>query len=201
MATTGVKSAHVSTMTDAVIANMSLEGLRAIIRPLLAAEPKAITVFETEARKFLRLTSLAEDAVLFAAEEQQPAKPTPAFEEAQRRARCLVGCGMPFDAFKVLAQMVRQSTPVLKAADPMADAWEEFFDLMAVVDGDIILTLTGLNYALWTPQGPRKMTDTERGQRAELREALLQCKTEAEAADTDFVYERSFELLEAVAWE
>lgn len=200
MATTGVKSAHVSTMTDAVIANMSLEGLRAIIRPILAAEPRAITTFETEARKFMQLTSLPEDAVLFTTDQTTP-KPTAVFGDAQRRARCLVGCGMPFEGFKVLALMVRQAAPILRTADPMDEALEEFFDVMAVIDGDMILTLTGLNYALWTPQGPRKMTESEKEKRTELREALLQCKTEAEAADTDFVFERAFDLLEAGNWQ
>lgn len=194
---TAVKSAHVSTMVDAVIANMPVDGLRAILRPILAAHPGCNATFISAAQKYLHRLTLDSKAVLFVKESATAPIPTPEFHNIQRRIRALVGSGLPFEGLAILTTVVRQSIPLLRESDDSADDWEEFLDIMATVDGDILLALTGLQYALWGTFGPRPMTQPELKIRDDLRRALLECKEEAESSHKDFVFERGFEQLES----
>lgn len=192
-----VRSVHVSTMFDTVIANMTVEGLRAIIRPILAANPGSHATFVSSAQKFLHRSTLDPESILFTKEQSAAPIPTPEFYATQRKTRALVGSGLAFEGLGILTTIIQRATPFLKDSDDSDEAWEEFLDEMATVDGDILLALTGLQYALWGVNGPRTMTTSELKLRDDLRKALLECKEQSDAGGKDFVFERGLGQLES----
>ncbi|KAH7909489.1 hypothetical protein BJ138DRAFT_1066952 [Hygrophoropsis aurantiaca] len=126
---------HVNLMVDTLIANASLEDLRAITRNLLSTgAPSLASAFTAAARARLRQSSarrLATTNGLFTTPHGIAAIPTPELNNVLSRARSLYGAGMGFASLGVLSSVVRATIGLRwEPEGPVADA-------LAVIDADI----------------------------------------------------------------
>jgi len=128
---------HVNLMVDTLIANATIEDLRAITRTLLTTgTPSLATSFTAAARCRLRQTNAKRIATtngLFATGlDGIHAVPTPELENILSRARSLYGAGMGFAGLGLLSSVVKGTVGL---------RWEEersiMVDILAVIDMDI----------------------------------------------------------------
>ncbi|EGN92063.1 hypothetical protein SERLA73DRAFT_191637 [Serpula lacrymans var. lacrymans S7.3] len=127
---------HVNLMVDTLIANATMDDLRAIIRSLIATgSPSLATAFTTAARTRLRQTNakrIANAHGLFATDSNGlEAVHTPELDKVLASARSLYGAGMGFASLGVLASVVRATVGL---------RWEQegsMSNILAVIDADI----------------------------------------------------------------
>ncbi|KAF9219408.1 hypothetical protein BS17DRAFT_761024 [Gyrodon lividus] len=127
---------HVNLMVDTLIANATIDDLRAITRTLLATStPSLAASFTAAARSRLRQTNakrIASTNGLFATGlDGIHAVPTPELENVLARARSLYGAGMGFTSIGLLSSVVKATVGL---------RWEEegaMVDILAVIDADI----------------------------------------------------------------
>ncbi|KAI9457363.1 hypothetical protein HD554DRAFT_2142888 [Boletus coccyginus] len=127
---------HVNLMVDTLIANATIEDLRAITRSLLATgTPSLAASFTAAARSRLRQTNAKRIATtngLFATGlDGIHAVPTPELENALARARALYGAGMGFAGLSLLSSVVKATVGL---------RWEQvgsMADILAIIDTDI----------------------------------------------------------------
>ncbi|KAI6022962.1 hypothetical protein PISMIDRAFT_353892 [Pisolithus microcarpus 441] len=133
----GIKAlGHVNLMVDTLIANATIEDLRAITRNLLASgSPGLATAFTDAARTRLRQTiakRIANANGLFETEiDGIHAVPTPSLDNILARIRSLYGAGMGFASLGLLASIVKATIGLRwEREGPMATT-------LAVIDTDI----------------------------------------------------------------
>ncbi|KAG1840645.1 hypothetical protein F4604DRAFT_1664506 [Suillus subluteus] len=127
---------HVNLMVDTLIANATIDDLRAITRNLLATgSPSLAAAFTAAARSRLRQTSARRIATtngLFTTSHNGiHAIPTQELDNALARARSLYGAGMGFASLGILSSIVKATVGL---------RWEEdgaMADVLAVIDADI----------------------------------------------------------------
>jgi hypothetical protein len=197
-AKSSAKVAHVNLMVDTIIANIDADGLRAIMRAMLAADTSFTSEFQRQVSKYLEKTKPQSITPLFSSSTPSTAvpNPTPAFESYRKRARCLMGCGHGFASLEVLTEIVRQATD-LPSDYADSEEGEELAELLATVDGDIIQALTAVEKELHVAEGARQMAAREDSIRVELRNALIACQAKAEASGGEFAFERGLMCLES----
>ncbi|KAF8121152.1 hypothetical protein EV363DRAFT_1421556 [Boletus edulis] len=127
---------HVNLMVDTLIANATIEDLRAITRTLLSTgTPSLAASFTAAARSRLRQTNAKRIATtngLFATGlDGIHVVPTPELENVLARARSLYGAGMGFVSLSLLSSVVKATVGL---------RWEtegSMANMLAVIDTDI----------------------------------------------------------------
>ncbi|KAJ0426577.1 Aldo/keto reductase [Aspergillus carlsbadensis] len=190
MAGAKAKTAHVNMMTDTIIANLPLEGLRAVMRGVLSSQPTATLAFEEQTRAYLDETaSQFRNVVVVAKRESGTSYATPSFKDLQRRICCMVGCGMCYEALPLLRQIVQQFSGITLSEDNILQGD------VAVVDGDIVQALTAIQKTLLSPTGSRGLSAEEAEPVTQLHQAVLAYRDDCVAREQPFVLERASDAL------
>jgi hypothetical protein len=186
------KAAHVNMMTDTIIANMPVEGLRSIMRGMLGGDATITSNFHKLASIYLANTRPTILPELF--HKSTSPKPTQSFANIQSRYRCLMGCGQGFESMELLTQVLNQIHS-LKWDENTQDG-EEFLDVLAVVDGDIVQAVTAVQKKLLTSSGMKPMESADAKVVADLKGVLAACQASASMGGQSFVFERGMACLE-----
>ena len=187
------KAAHVNMMTDTVIANLPIDGLRSILRGLLGVDSKVTPVFHELAAKYLENTKPPSIPTLF--EDTTTGRQVlPAFYEWQSRYRCLMGCGDGFGTLYSLSEVIKQVGSL--SWDASSAEGQKFADTLASIDSDIVQAATAVQKQLLTSTGQRPMSKTEQEILKNLRGAILSCKRQSGTHGDEFAFQRGMSRLE-----
>lgn len=179
---TKAKTAHVNMMTDTIIASLPLDGLRSIMRSLLTIQPSLTPVFEEQTRNYLDETTSKYSKTANAALDTSRL-----FVHLQNRIRCMVGCGLCYQALPLLCELVER----IRALNTVGA--DEVRDEIAAVDGDIVQALTAIQKTLLVHTGTRDLTVEETNSLQDLQRALLSCREVWEGRGGQFPLERGFD--------
>ncbi|KAF5978892.1 hypothetical protein FCOIX_5603 [Fusarium coicis] len=175
-------TAHVNMMTDSVIANLPPDGLRVIIRSLLASHPNITTSFEDATRQYLAQAQTKSSKSQFASLD------IGGLEKAQKIARCTLGSGQAFDGVSILDKLVVRGIQIaLGSPEPEKQRVES---LLASLDGDLIQAMTAVTKKLAVSSGARALSSREQGIIQGLFESLAQCQEMLKDTGIEFPYER-----------
>lgn len=178
-----VAAAHVNMMTDTIIKNMTIDGLRSIMRSLLAAQPELTATFEAETRKYIQEFALPTIA-------QAPSvADTQRLDATQRTIRCMVGCGLCYEALP-LAQSLAEKALELSlrgSEDERAQAAAR----LASIDGDIVQAVTAVQKTLMAPSGTRRLTDEELARVRDLHQVLVRGQQSDPRPSIEYPYNRA----------
>ncbi|KAL2819718.1 NADP-dependent oxidoreductase domain-containing protein [Aspergillus granulosus] len=190
MAVTKAKTAHVNMMTDTIIANLPLEGLRAVMRGVLSSHPAATPAFEEQTRNYLlETTTQFKNVTVTARREDGSSYTTPALQDLRKRICCMVGCGMCYEALPLLQQIVRETIGIIFSEQ------DSPLDDLAAVDGDIVQALTAIQKTLLSPTGTRELSPTEAEPVARLHESVLMYQKDCTTRNQPFLLERAADAL------
>jgi hypothetical protein len=193
MAGAKAKTAHVNMMTDTIIANLSLEGLRAVMRGVISSQPTATPIFEEQTRNYLNETaSQFQDMTVIAKQDDGAPYSTPSFKDLRRRICCMVGCGMCYEALPLLVQIVQQLSGLTLSED------DDIQNGIAAVDGDIVQALTAIQKTLLSPMGTRELSAEEAEPVTLLHQAVLVYREDCVARKQLFVLERASDALNSL---
>ncbi|KAJ6002220.1 hypothetical protein N7499_001915 [Penicillium canescens] len=189
MAPSKPKAGHVNMMADTNIANLPVEGLRAVMRGILANRPDCTPIFEEQTKNYLEETaSKFSDVVVVEQTVDGPFRTTPSFQQLRKRICCMVGCGLCYQAIPLLQSIVEQVSQIKLSSDQSA-----IVDEIAGVDGDIIQAITAVQKTLFVETGSRQLSETERQPLEALLKALMTGKSAWETNAQPFVLERGLE--------
>ncbi|WKT50634.1 NADP-dependent oxidoreductase domain [Fusarium oxysporum f. sp. vasinfectum] len=133
-------TAHVNMMTDSVIANLPPDGLRVIIRSLLASHPGITTSFEDATRQYLA------QAQTKSSKSQFTTLDIDGLEKTQKIARCMLGSGQAFDGVSILDKLVVRGIHI--ALDSPETEKQRVDSLLASMDGDLVQAMTAVTKRL-----------------------------------------------------
>lgn len=194
------KAAHINMMTDTIISNLPAEGLRAVMRSILVAEPSFTKEFEKQAQNWLQKTSSssAMPALFISTPPHGSAKgkaaPSPAFKGTQARIRAMMGCGLGFKCLELLREIVIQASEL--EFDEEEEEGEALMDILASVDGDIVQAVTSASKALLVGNGKREMTEEEVQIQEGFLKTLEEVQSKVEAKGMEFMFERALNVIE-----
>ena len=135
------KTAHVNMMTDTIIANLPAEALRSVVRAILTTHPTITSVFEDQARKYLRNTANEQFGELFKW-TTQGIETTSNFTLMQQRMRSTIGCGLVVEALPLLTYVIEEFAGV--EAYGLGLQEDDLERSLAALDGDIVQALTAV---------------------------------------------------------
>ncbi|KKZ62247.1 hypothetical protein EMCG_00414 [[Emmonsia] crescens] len=208
---------HVNLMTDTVIANLSPDALRVILRSMLAADENGQFTHKLQhhVRKYLRhdlqrtsipaLFSVTDKSTSTpsssssSSSSSPPPTPTPTPELAKLRSRIcsLLGSGLAFESLQLLAEVVRQSRG-LEPNDKTLEG-ERLAQALAAVDGDLVQALTAVQkIAMVNNWGKGDMPTAQRQVLLSVRADLVNCKERSEGMGAEFGFERGSMMLESI---
>ncbi|CAG8132268.1 unnamed protein product [Penicillium olsonii] len=188
MAPNKPKAGHVNMMADTNIANLPIEGLRAVMRGILANRPDCTPVFEQQTRQYLGDTASQFVNVTVIEQANGSFQTTSAFHQLRRRICCMVGCGMCYQALPLLQGMVEQISNV-----QLGPAQSDLVDQIAGVDGDIIQAITAVQKTLFVESGSRDLSQIEKAPLEALLASLAACKAAWASNPFPFVLDRGLE--------
>jgi hypothetical protein len=146
------KAAHVNMMTDTIIANLSQDALRCVVRGLLASCPDVTGPFEEETKNYLQLTtpsvqglSLVQNGKLLADN----------LYHVQSHVRCMLGCGLGFRSLSLISKIIEQVKKVAFDRDEISA--EKDLSVVASLDGDIVQAATAVQKKLVVSTGTREL--------------------------------------------
>lgn len=183
--------AHVNLMTDTVIANLPEEGLRSVMRSMLAADPSITPLLEERTRNYLQKSLSFRHDNLFA----DGFEVTNFFQTTQQRVRSMLGCGMCYESISLLTSIVDQIADL----QPGSGLSEEFLQALETVEGDIIQALTAVQKTLLVATGSRPLAETEKLALQGLFNAIARCYRSWDVSITDFIFDRSLAALRAAS--
>jgi hypothetical protein len=160
------KTAHVNMMTDTIINNVSVEGLRTIMRSLLAAHPEITPTFEDETRRYIQ------DVTLPRLQTNGSTPDVESLKTTQRTIRCMQGCGLSTQSIKLTADLASND------------------DLLASIDGDCVQLVTAIEKKLLAA-GFATLPNQERKLAESLRQSLIECQNHTETAGLNYPYGRA----------
>ncbi|KAF5638851.1 priB-like protein [Fusarium sp. NRRL 25303] len=175
-------TAHVNMMTDSVIANLPPDGLRVIIRSLLASHPDITASFEDATRQYLAQAQTKTSKSLFTGLDVGGLKKT------QRIARCMLGSGQAFDGVPILDKLVVRG--IQMALDSPETEKQRVDSLLASLDGDLVQAMTAVTKKLAVSSGARALSPKEQNIIQALFESLVQCQWMLKDTGIDFPYGR-----------
>ncbi|KAK7024719.1 hypothetical protein R3P38DRAFT_2950877 [Favolaschia claudopus] len=178
---------HVNLMADTLIANATLDDLRAIVRNMVAsATPGIATALTAAARDRLQQTNArcipGTSFCLFTTYGGHVA-PTPQLQDVLKRARALYGSGMGFASLSLLASAVRSTIGT------RWDAEGEAAEVLAVIDADIAQAIQSCKEEV--EAGRVGDYTSARKALAELRSTVDASYAEIEAWGGEFPFERA----------
>ncbi|EME81277.1 uncharacterized protein MYCFIDRAFT_204250 [Pseudocercospora fijiensis CIRAD86] len=182
--------AHVNLMIDTIIANLPEEGLRSVLRSMLAADPTITPTFEDRTRVYLEKSSSMDVEEKFFKSGKNHAEQTAEFHSAQQRLRCMLGCGMCYESIPLLTAIVQQASSLQQLPSCLEQA-------LSAVDGDIVQAITAIQKTLLMPSGTRSLTGLEKTPILRLEKALCQCQDVCIASHQPFPFERGLTALQA----
>ncbi|KAL3419511.1 aldo/keto reductase [Phlyctema vagabunda] len=192
------KAAHINMMTDTIISSLPAEGLRAVMRSILVADPTFTKHFENESQRWLQKTTPASMPTLFTSSGDSGTKGNiainPAFEGIQKRIRAMMGCGLGFECLGLLQQIVSQAEDL--NFDEESEDGEALMDVLASVDGDIVQAVTSASKTLLVGSGKRAMSDRETEIQEGVLKTLQDAQSKAEAKGMEFMFERGLNVVE-----
>jgi hypothetical protein len=189
MAPSKPKAGHVNMMADTNIANLPIEGLRAVMRGILANRPDCTPVFEEQTRHYLGETaSRFSNIIVIDQTSDGSVQTTPSFQQLRKRICCMVGCGLCYQALPLLQEIVEQVSKINIESGQSA-----IVDQIAGVDGDIIQAITAVQKTLFVESGSRELSEAERVPLEALLVSLTACKAAWEKNSLPFVLERGLE--------
>lgn len=180
--------AHVNMMTDTIIANLAPDGLRSVLRGILAHNHDTTQIFEQQTRLYLQRTTPNKIGALFSTDDSGRTAPTDDFTKCQSRVRCMLGCGLCWNSLPTLIFIIDEvaTIPLLKRNSDDA----ELLDILAYVDGDIVQAVTALEKTIPSSNGSRKIAERERGSLEELLRSLRACRSNWRESQQPFPLER-----------
>lgn len=178
------KLAHVNMMTDTVIANLTPEALRSIMRSLLAAYPDLTAAFETSTRDFLHST-----ASLSAT--QGKSLDNAKFTALQARIRCMVGCGLCYQSLPLLRTLVDYIRHLNSSIDGDDNVVGETNKKIATIDADIVQAATAVQKTLTAEAGARDLSADEFLLVRGVYDSVVSCREDYSASNAkDLPFER-----------
>ncbi|RSM05379.1 hypothetical protein CDV31_009617 [Fusarium ambrosium] len=171
---------HVNMMTDTIIANLPADGLRVVMRSLLASCPEVTGTFEHETRRFLRHAAATSVRTKIDTVDMDGLK------QAQQIVRCMLGSGVPFQSIPLLKDMVVRGADL--ALEPSVGSELESF--LPSVDSDIVQAMTAVKKTLFTNTGVRVMSTTEYALIETLFESLIRCQGILQSTGREYPYGR-----------
>lgn len=183
--------AHVNLTVDTIIANMPSDGLRSVLRSMLAADPSVTTLFEERTRNYLQKTTSTTSSENFFSADVNESKTTEGFKAVQQRIRTMLGCGMCYESLSLLTTIVDQAA-YLRLATVSSN---NLLRALSTIDGDIVQALTAVQKSLLTSTGNRSPSQEERLVLQSLFDAIAQCYQSWKATSEDFIFERSLAAL------
>ncbi|KAJ5794735.1 hypothetical protein N7457_001334 [Penicillium paradoxum] len=191
MASTKPAARHVNVMADINIANLPIEGLRTIMRGILAERPDCTPVFEEQARQYLGETvSRIAETTLFQQTADGSFQTTASFEQIRKRICCMITSGLCYQAFPVLQGIVEQVSQI-----KLETGQSGILDQIASVDGDIIQAITAVQQTLFSETGSRELAEKERQPLEALLKSITACKSAWEKNSLPFPFQRGFEAI------
>ncbi|KAH7469884.1 hypothetical protein FOMA001_g13964 [Fusarium oxysporum f. sp. matthiolae] len=175
-------TAHVNMMTDSVIANLPPDGLRVIIRSLLASHPEITTSFEDATRQYLA------QAQTKSSKSQFTTLDIDGLEKTQKIARCMLGSGQAFDGVSILDKLVVRGIQI--ALDSPETEKQRVDSLLASMDGDLVQAMTAVTKRLAVSSGARVFSSIEQNIVQRLLESLAQCQEMLKGTGIAFPYGR-----------
>ena len=179
--TTMFKLAHVNMMTDTIIANLSPNTLRSIMRSLLALDPSLTAEFEKVTKAYLLSTTLPSGELF---DDRGIANGN--FFSLQAHIRCMLGCNLCYQSLTGLGSIVEQ------AKDKDVIEHEFAWQWLAPVDADIVQAATAVQKSLAVSTGFRDLSTDEHKLVDELHRALLICQDRCDSMGCPFPFERGF---------
>ncbi|RAL62889.1 hypothetical protein DID88_004730 [Monilinia fructigena] len=187
------RAAHVNMMIDCIIANMPAEGLRSILRGLLGENASNTAGLTKLASEYLANTRPSSIPPLFTTFNGLP-QATIDLPRIQSRYRCLMGCGFGFESVELLIDVVQQIQKL--EWDEKTDEGQEFLDVLATIDGDIVQSTTAVHKLLLSNSELRPINPEDSKKIVGLRETLHNCRGIALTRGQDFAFERGLCCLE-----
>lgn len=192
------KTAHVNMMTDTIIANLPAEALRSVVRAILTTHPTITSVFEDQARKYLRNTANEQFGELFKW-TTQGIETTSNFTLMQQRMRSTIGCGLVVEALPLLTYVIEEFAGV--EAYGLGLQEDDLERSLAALDGDIVQALTAVQKRLFSKQGSRSLDTDEEALLGKLLKVLSQVQQNAVAVRRPSYFERSIPVLHKMIGE
>ena len=192
-----VTKAHVNLMTDTIIANLPLDGLRSVMRSVLTTDPLFTSAFEAHTRKYLQKATIPTPEEFFACNEELGWHTTPSFDQAQQLVRAGLGCGLVFESLQQIRLIVDQAADV--SIDPASTGGQKLASRLISVDGDIVQAITAVQKALNEPTGQRGLTSAEQADIDSLYQSLLRCSDAWTRNNQEFFLDRSLSLVAEVS--
>jgi hypothetical protein len=174
------KAAHVNMMTDTIITNMPLDGLRTIMRAILATQPQITATFEQESRRYMQH---AADTYSHNATENT-------LEDAKKRQqtiRCMIGCGMCHESLTLLCELALQAVALLEAGSSSVGTTQEIHGVLAAIDGDMVQVATAVE-KLMLSSAPG--IEHALNMVSKLHQTLRDIQTPTKDLDIEFPYSR-----------
>ncbi|KAF5538695.1 hypothetical protein FPHYL_12472 [Fusarium phyllophilum] len=169
-------------MTDSVIANLPPDGLRVIIRSLLASHPSITTSFEDATGQYLAQAQTKSSKSQFASLDVD------GLEKTQKIARCMLGSGQAFGGVSILDKLVIRGIQI--ALDSPGSEKQRVDSLLASLDGDLVQAMTAVTKKLAVSAGARALSPTEKNIIQGLFESLAQCQQMLKDTGIDLPYGR-----------
>ncbi|KAK2802017.1 hypothetical protein FQN51_004927 [Onygenales sp. PD_10] len=197
------KVSHVNLMTDTVIANLSPEALRVILRSMAAADDNGQFTHKLQhhVQKYLRHElERCSIAPLFSSHNGVDF-PTPALAQLRGRISSLFGSGLAFESLQLLRQIVCQSSELSPNENTPEGA--RLVAVLAAIDGDLVQALTAVQKIVTINGMKREMSTSQRQVLLSLRADLADCQSKIDNRGGGFMFERGSTMLESVLsiWE
>ncbi|EED21239.1 aryl-alcohol dehydrogenase, putative [Talaromyces stipitatus ATCC 10500] len=173
------KQAHVNMMTDTVIGSLTPDGLRQIMRSLLALEPGLTPVFELATREYIRSARTPLMPNIFSTLDSSNIPLVNAqFAAAQARIRCMVGCGLCYQSLDLLRDWVEYFRYIGNNSSVNNDIAGEFElnKKIASLDADIVQAATAVQKTLAVETGFRELAPWEVPPVKELYDSIISCR-------------------------
>jgi len=170
------KTAHVNMMTDTIINNVPAEGLRAIMRSLLAAHSEITPTFEDETRRYVQNVTLPK------MQSAGTVSDLKTLETTQRTIRCMQGCGLSTQSISLMGNLALEALRL-----PSHEINDGVF---ASIDGDCVQLVTAIEKGLLAA-GLTTLPDKQKKLVESLRESLIECHEDAKTKDLDYPYGRA----------
>ncbi|KAK7967279.1 uncharacterized protein PG986_001556 [Apiospora aurea] len=179
-----VKAAHVNMMTDTIIKNLPADGLRAVVRSLLAAHPEITGTFEAETRRYVQETALP------AASRPTTKADAQWLDSTRNTVRCMVGCELCYQALPLVGDLAKKALDILLQGDGEENSWVA--NTMASIDGDVVQAMTAVQKTLLAPSGVRELTGEERLLVQNLHQVLTDGWQSIAQTSMEYPFDRAF---------
>lgn len=166
-------------MTDTVVANLTADGLRTVLRSILTTNPEITAIFEKHVKTYIEQSSPRLDL------EHDPTK---YFPRAINTSRVMLGCGMWPQSVNLMGKIVNR---VVRLDDSSLELLES---TLSALDGDIIQAVT----AIEKTQNSRQLLLEETECIAALFESLNLYNNSQRAKHQQFLFGRSMVAVAAV---